>query len=92
MGTKEKPKPKPIEVTDIPYADFKQFISQRRFSLQFIYPITPQEHQDIVLHCVKSKDNPHGLPPIHATVRHCIQLDLFLVSKNFYDVTIDFKK
>lgn len=92
MNTTKKPQPKPIEIFNIPYNDFKQFEQHRRFSIQFEHTPPPVVSQSVVLHCEKSKDNPGGVPPIKTTIGHVICLDLFLVTKNFYDVVLDFKR
>jgi len=92
MIQKEKPNPKPIEIFDIPYNDFKQFEQQRRFSIQFEYRTPPEVNQKIVLHCEKSKDNPDNPPPISTSISHVICLDILLVTKNLYDVVLGFKK
>jgi hypothetical protein len=92
MIQKEKPKPKPIEIFNIPYNDFKQFEQQRRFSIQFEYRTPPEVNQEIVLHCEKSEDNPDNPPAIRTTISNVICLDILLVTKNLYDVVLGFKK
>ena len=92
MNTTKKPEPKPIEIFDIPFNYFKQFEQHRRFSIQFEHTPPPVVSQGIILHCEKSKDNPDEVQPIKTTIGHVICLDLFLVTKNSYDVVLDFKR
>ena len=90
MEQKEKPPQKHIDVYDIPYNDFLQFQQRRRYSLQIYLEIPPIEGQEVVLHCIKVKPPLHPQRDIRTYIIDAICLDILLVTKNFYDITLGF--
>lgn len=78
-----------IQIFDIPLEAFQQFQSGRRFSANIELSKRPHVGTNVVLHC---EHQPHPAPTpnnIHTTLKHFIDLDTFLASKQYYALTFD---
>jgi hypothetical protein len=78
-----------INIFDIPLEAFEQYQSGRRYSANTVLSFRPKINSNVVLHCEHQPHPGHTPSPIHTSLKHFIDLDTFLASRDYYALTFN---